>query len=102
MKTPASAGSDHPAQRHLALSRRQFLRGVGACLSLPVLASAWRSGARAATVAQLPEGGLAVTRSGAPLRMAFVYFPNGAHQDNWWPTGEGKNFTLGRTIILKD
>lgn len=30
--------------------------------------------------------------------MAFVYFPNGAHQDYWWPTGTGSNFTLGRTM----
>jgi hypothetical protein len=33
-----------------------------------------------------------------PLRMAYVYFPNGAHQDYWWPTGEGANFQLGRTM----
>jgi hypothetical protein len=30
--------------------------------------------------------------------MAYVYFPNGAHQDYWWPTGAGANFSLGRTM----
>jgi hypothetical protein len=31
--------------------------------------------------------GLATTSTGAPLRMAFVYFPNGAHQMNWVADG---------------
>jgi hypothetical protein len=30
--------------------------------------------------------------------MAYVYFPNGAHQANWWPKGEGKDFELGATM----
>lgn len=98
MKTPR-----HPqaaAQRHFALSRRQFLRGVGACIALPVFDSLLRSPAQAASAAAgaAGAGGVATTPSGAPLRMAFVYFPNGAHQDYWWPTGEGANFQLGRTM----
>ena len=27
--------------------------------------------------------------TGAPLRMAVVYVPNGVNQKTWWPTGEG-------------
>ncbi|HSU66996.1 MAG TPA: DUF1552 domain-containing protein, partial [Tepidisphaeraceae bacterium] len=42
--------------------------------------------------------GLATTATGAPLRLAFVYFPNGAIQSTWWPGGEGKNFTLAPTM----
>jgi hypothetical protein len=30
--------------------------------------------------------------------MAFVYFPNGAHQANWWPKGEGKDFEFAATM----
>ena len=30
--------------------------------------------------------------------MAFVYIPNGVHQDNWWPTDEGRAFQLGKTM----
>jgi hypothetical protein len=30
--------------------------------------------------------------------MAFVYFPNGANQEAWWPSGTGTDFTLGRTM----
>ena len=57
------------AERHLSLSRRQFLRGVGACVALPFLESGLRTAARAATGPA--AGGLAVTPSGAPLRMAY-------------------------------
>jgi hypothetical protein len=97
MKTPAPFVSGRAAARSLALNRRQFLRGVGACLSLPVFESALRPVATAAPATAIGAGA-AVTPSGAPLRMAFVYFPNGAHQDYWWPTGEGADFTLGRTM----
>jgi hypothetical protein len=77
------------------LTRRHFLRGLGACIALPAfeslrpiqLLAAGDSAAR-----------LATTASGAPLRMGFVYFPNGAIQPNWWPKGEGKEFELARTM----
>src|SRR5690606_11986466 len=96
MKTPAPRATDIAAQRHFALNRRQFLRGLGACVALPVFESALRPMARAAS--PLAAGGLGVTSTGAPLRMAFVHFPNGAHQDYWWPTGEGANFRLAQTM----
>jgi hypothetical protein len=86
-------------ERHLALSRRNFLRGLGACIALPVFESSLAPILRAATTASATTGGpLGVTATGAPLRMAFVYFPNGAHQKYWWPTGEGSAFELGRTM----
>ena len=99
MKTPAAPQSSIAEQRFFSLNRRQFLRGLGACVALPVFESALRPVARAATVAApAAEGGLAVTATGAPLRMAFVYFPNGAHQRYWWPTGAGSDFTLAKTM----
>ncbi|MBL9188883.1 MAG: DUF1552 domain-containing protein [Opitutaceae bacterium] len=88
MKTPAHS-------RDLRFSRRQFLRGLGACVALPAFGSALRPIARASQVA---GEGMAVTASGAPLRMAFVYFPNGALHDAWWPTGEGADFALNKTM----
>jgi hypothetical protein len=96
MKTPLSPSA--AAQRHSSVSRRQFLRGVGACVALPVFGSLLRPAAQAASVAPAAAGGMATTSTGAPLRMAFVYIPNGVHQDYWWPTGEGANFTFGRTM----
>jgi len=97
MKTPAFPAKDTSADRYFTLNRRQFLRGLGACVALPVFASGLRPLARAA-VAPAAGGGLAVTPTGAPLRMAFVYFPNGAHQDYWWPAAEGRDFPLSRTL----
>ncbi|PYI87422.1 MAG: hypothetical protein DME26_06200, partial [Verrucomicrobia bacterium] len=43
-------------------------------------------------------GKLAATAAGAPLRMVFAYVPNGVIQPTWWPTGEGKDFELNRTM----
>ena len=37
------------------------------------------------------------TATGAPLRTAFLYFPNGAIP-GWWPKGAGKDFALNRTM----
>ncbi len=92
---PPIPSRDAAMQRHFSLSRRTFLRGVGAAIALPMFESALPSVLRAAS-AGAPAG--ATTASGMPLRMAFAYFPNGAHQANWWPTGEGTAFELGKTM----
>ncbi|PYM10419.1 MAG: hypothetical protein DME18_16325, partial [Verrucomicrobia bacterium] len=84
------------AQRHAILSRRHFLRGLGACLALPALESLRPAELLAADAKA--AGRLAVSATGAPLRMAFVYFPNGAIQSSWWPNGEGKDFELAATM----
>jgi hypothetical protein len=83
------------AERFASLNRRHFLRGLGACLALPAFETLRPFGALAAEVGAAK---LATTATGAPLRMGFVYFPNGAIQPNWWPTGEGKDFELARTM----
>jgi Protein of unknown function (DUF1552) len=76
-------------------SRRAFLRGAGVALALPAFESLVP--ARAAAAAR--EGAkLAVTETGAPLRMAYVYVPNGVHQGYWWPKKEGKDFELNKTL----
>jgi hypothetical protein len=95
MKTKPATGTDKPAERHASLSRRRFLRGLGACLALPSFASLrpW-SALGAETQASAAAG--AATR--APLRMAFLYFPNGAIPGNWWPAKEGNDFDLSPTL----
>lgn len=40
----------------------------------------------------------ATTATGAPLRTAFLYFPNGAIPAAWWPKGSGTEFALNRTM----
>lgn len=86
--------------KHYSLSRRRFLRGVGAAaIALPAFESLLRPGsAAAAELVSQTAAGLATTATGAPLRTAFVYFPNGAIQANWWPTGDGKDFKFAPTM----
>lgn len=65
------------------LGRRRFLRGLGTAIALP----AFESLAAEAAVAPRP-----------PVRMAFVYVPNGVHMPAWRPTGEGVGYTLSPTL----
>jgi hypothetical protein len=83
------------AARRASVSRRSFLRGVGVSMALPAFDSFWSPEAAAAAA---KETALAVSPTGAPLRMAFVYVPNGVHQKNWWPKAEGKAFELSATL----
>jgi hypothetical protein len=79
-----------------AMSRRHFLRGLGACVALPAFGSL---AAGKALAALAPDAQLAVTATGAPLRTAFVFFPNGAIPSRWWPAaGSGADFALSPTL----
>ena len=93
--TPSRTPADATPEPRPALSRRRFLRGVGACMALPSLESLVTGGGIAAAAG---AGALAATTTGVPIRMAFVYFPNGANQPCWWPKGESKAFELNRTM----
>src|SRR5436190_5699424 len=93
MKTLASTPPD---QAFLAMNRRQFLRGVGACVALPAFGSLVPGRVFAAAAAAQ----LATTTTGAPLRTAFVFFPNGAIPDSWWPEAgsSAADFKLNATL----
>ena len=85
-------------------NRRRFLRGVGAAVALPAFESLPRSTSAADRTVQ---AGRAVTETGAPLRLGFVYIPsNGVNLKEWAPTGTGPDFQLGSTMTplaeLKD
>lgn len=73
------------------LGRRKFLRGVGAAVAVPALESL--SPAMAATAKKI-----ATTEKGAPLRMAYLYVPNGVNLEHWRPKGRGGNYKLGKTM----
>jgi len=77
------------------LSRRHFLRGLGACIALPAFESLCPVRALAADD---PAAPLATTATGAPLRAVFLYFPNGSIPAAWWPEGGEKDFRLSRTL----
>ena len=77
-----------------AMNRRHFLRGLGACVALPAFGSLLPGRLLAASAA----GQLATTATGAPLRTAFVFFPNGAIPSRWWPQGGQADFQFGPTL----
>ena len=81
-------------QRSMAISRRQFLRGVGVSIALPTFPSLM---SRRGIADELPKAvtGLATTATGAPLRMAFMSIPNGVQQDHWFPSDD---FTLNDSM----
>ena len=67
-----------------ALPRRAILRGLGAAVALPFLD------------AMTPA--FAGPASKSPIRMAFVYVPNGIDMRNWTPDYEGKLNALPRIL----
>ncbi|MBS0263594.1 MAG: DUF1552 domain-containing protein [Planctomycetes bacterium] len=84
-----------PASRDGGVNRRTFLRGVGAAIALPAFQSLTPFrvlGAESSTSA------VAVTATGAPLRSAFIFFPNGAIPGTWWPKQEGTDWELSPTL----
>ncbi|MEZ5404222.1 MAG: DUF1552 domain-containing protein [Bryobacteraceae bacterium] len=67
------------------LPRRMFLRGMGAAVGLPLL-DAMRP---ALAGPALPK---------APVRLAFVYIPNGVTAPEWFPKGAGADFEFSRIM----
>src|SRR5262245_50955139 len=66
------------------LSRRTFLRGTGVALGLPLLEAMLPARAAAAD----PKAAT------APVRAAYLYFPNGAWMDAWVPKKSGTDYEL--------
>lgn len=62
-----------------SISRRTVLRGMGTAISLPLLEAMMPGTARSAM--SQPE---------SPLRLAFVYVPNGMHMPAWRPADEAR------------
>lgn len=76
-------------------TRRLFLRGLGASIALPALQS-FAPRLRAAEAATAAK--LATTATGAPLRSAFFFFPNGSIPSRWWPEKEGTDFEFSPSL----
>jgi hypothetical protein len=91
MNTNPMLNRNIAAERRLSLSRRHFLRGLGACMALPAFESLNPFGLVAAPAE--------IATKTAPVRMAFLYVPNGTIPSAWWPEGEaGKHFAMPRTL----
>lgn len=70
-----------------ALPRRNFLRGAGITIGLPLLD---------AMVPALSAKGL--TASGRTVRLGFVYVPNGVIQKAWLPSTTGTGYEFARAM----
>ena len=69
------------------LPRRTFLKGMGVTIGLPLLDGMVPAFARSARVAVPP-----------PVRLAFVYVPNGIVMKDWTPKASGKGFEFTRIL----
>jgi Protein of unknown function (DUF1552) len=72
------------ARKHL--SRRTLLRGLGAAISLPLLD------------AMVPAFASTTTPAQTPLRLAYIYAPNGIFMKHWTPAADGADFELPRIL----
>ncbi len=70
-----------------SLSRRTLLRGLGTAVALPLLDSMCPALAAPARAGAAP-----------PMRLAFLYVPNGIIMKDWTPKGEGASFEFSKTL----
>ena len=72
----------------LSISRRTLLRGLGTTVALPMFDA--MASSRLLTAAEQEVS--------PPLRMAFLYVPNGMHMADWTPSQEGTEYELTPTL----
>lgn len=79
------------------MDRRTILRGMGVAMALPLLdAMSSRASAQAASSSRaVPDSG---AKDAAPLRLVYVYTPNGVNRDLWTPTAPGAFDALPPTL----
>lgn len=82
----------------MSQNRRTFLKGVGAAVALPAFTSLGNGSVLTGGLTNGAEAALARTASGAPLRTAFLYFPNGSIPSAWWPNETGANYQISETL----
>lgn len=68
------------------VNRRTVLRGAGVAVCLPWLE------------AMMPRAALGAAAAKGPLRLAFLYVPNGMHMPDWTPSKEGAGFDIKPTL----
>lgn len=70
------------------ISRRRMLKGMGACIALPLME------------AMAVPGFSSVSTAGkSPIRTAFLFMPNGVHADHWTPATTGPDFGMTRQLL---
>ncbi|XZE52450.1 DUF1552 domain-containing protein [Planctomycetaceae bacterium SH139] len=76
---------------HQGLSRRTLLRGLGLTMGLPLLETMGPANRALANAA-------GTTGGASPVRMAAVFFPNGAIMPDWVAQGSGADWKLGKSL----
>ena len=71
------------------ISRRTLLRGAGAALSLPWLEVMSKGAASSSDPLKLSE---------PPLRMAFMFMPNGVRPELWTPPGDAEDYEITKHL----
>jgi len=77
---------------NVPLSRRTVLRGLGVTMALPWLEAMGLPGRRAVAAVGAPAA------AAPPVRLAFVFMPNGVNHEAWAPVAEGAGYTLSPTL----
>ena len=77
----------HRGRSSTPVSRRAFLRGCGATLTLPWLESLTRAGESAGRQTNPADK--------PPIRLACIFFSNGVEPAHWWAEGEGAGMRVG-------
>lgn len=70
------------------LSRRTMLRGIGTTMALP-----WLEAMTGPTTGLSSAMAAGTGSAGPPVRLAFLFVPNGVHAPHWAPTGTGRDWT---------
>lgn len=70
------------------IDRRTLLRGAGLSLGLPLLES----------MTPMARSAFAAPEARSPVRMACIFFPNGAIMENWKPKADGDGWNLSKTL----
>ncbi len=82
-----------PGRQSQPINRRTMLQGLGVAMSLPWLeAMLPNSLVRAGSIAR------ASAPVASPLRMAFLFIPNGVDPAGWQPKGEGRDYELSPAL----
>jgi hypothetical protein len=66
-----------------------MLRGMGVAMALP-----WMESIAAAAPGAVGPGGDSLRLSEPPLRMAFLFMPNGVRPDYWTPAGDAEDYEI--------
>lgn len=68
------------------LDRRTFLKGIGTAMALPALD------------AMVPMSAFAAAKAAPPVRLGFMFVPNGVNIEHWTPATEGAGFQLSSIL----